>query len=68
VVSGEHSNEVKFQVLMVMSMKMTVFRFLVLSSLLNFTYMSEVPAASIIRVKMEAVSTSEMSVNFYQTA
>jgi hypothetical protein len=47
-------------------MKMTVFWDVVACSLAKFSDVSEVFAASIIRV-MEAASTFEKLVNFYQT-
>jgi hypothetical protein len=49
-------------------MKTTVFWDVAPCSLENFTEVSDVLAASIIIARMmEAASTSEMSVNFYQT-
>jgi hypothetical protein len=50
--------------------KMAVFWVVALCSLVKFTDVSEVLAASIIRVialMIQAASTSEASVNFYQT-
>jgi hypothetical protein len=48
-------------------MKMAVFWVVAPCSLVEVTDVSEVLAASIIRVMMEAASTSELSVNCYQT-
>jgi hypothetical protein len=47
---------------------MTVFYGVAPGSLVKFTDISEVLAASIIRAMMEAASTSETSVIFYQIA
>jgi hypothetical protein len=61
----------KFQILTAVSMKVTVFWDVVPCSPVKFTDVSEVLAASIMKVIIalmkEAGSTSEMSVNFYQT-
>jgi hypothetical protein len=46
---------------------MTVFSVVAPCSLVKVYDVSEVLAASIIKAMMEAVSTSEKSVNFYQT-
>jgi hypothetical protein len=57
----------RFEVLTVVNMKMAVFGDVALCSLAKFS-VSEVLAASIIRaMMMEAASTSETSINFYQT-
>jgi hypothetical protein len=48
-------------------MKMAVFWVVVPCSLVKFTDISEVFAASIVAIMMEAAGTSEMLVNFYQT-
>jgi hypothetical protein len=59
---------VRFQVLTATSMKMAVFWVVVPCSLVDITENSEVFALSIIiTLIMEAVSTSEASVNFYHT-
>jgi hypothetical protein len=52
---------------MAASMKMTVFSGAAPCSLRKFTGVSNVIAAFIIVLKMEAASTFETSVNFYQT-
>jgi hypothetical protein len=48
-------------------MKMAVLWFVAPCSLVKFTDVSEVLAASIITLLTEAAGTSETSVNFYQT-
>jgi hypothetical protein len=48
-------------------LKIAVFWVVAQYSLEKFTDVSEVLVASIIRAMMEAASTSETSVNFYQT-
>jgi hypothetical protein len=61
--------KVRFEVLATASIKMAVFWVVTHSSLVEYTDVSEVAAASIIVITlmMEAANTSETSVNFYQT-
>jgi hypothetical protein len=61
---GSKNHEVRFHVFTAAIMEMTVFWNVALCSLVD---VSEVLAASIIRAMMEAASTSETSINFYQT-
>jgi hypothetical protein len=62
---------VRFEALTAVSMKVAVFWVIAQCSLVEGTDVSEVLTVSIIRIIdliMETASTSEISVNFYQTA
>jgi hypothetical protein len=64
---GSKAKYVRLQVLAVSSMKMTAFWDIASIDSLKSTYVSEMPAASIIRAKMKAVHTPEISVYFSKT-